>query len=123
MWDETPNLTTGLGAEDREELLCCTAPLKILGLVVRNVGNILGKMKEPDGSPHGKRKVREGYTDTRKRKDKSARIEHHLGDSAVKVSENMAKDANLKAAKADDAGAFGMNEKDGMILKEARMNA
>jgi hypothetical protein len=37
VWDVTPNLTTGLGPEDLKELVGSTAPLKVIGLVLRNV--------------------------------------------------------------------------------------
>jgi hypothetical protein len=106
VWDVTSNLTTGLRPVDCEELLSCTVPLKILGTLIRNVGDIFEKGRESGDSHHVKRKFAgelEADDSTRGRKEKSARVERDGEIVAAPMSEMEVKDANLKAAKADDA--------------------
>ena len=57
VWDVTPGLTAGLRDNDRSELIRGTAPMKVLGAVLRNVGKTLNDGSGEPGLDRAKRKA------------------------------------------------------------------
>ena len=106
----TPGLTLDLDDSDREELTHSSAPLKILGALIRNAGTLLRKSPNSTANLTSKRRldtVPEGMPDFVDRRISNKR-EKKMVDSNVTTqaeSNQVVKAAihNLKAARADDA--------------------